>query len=63
MTTLFFLLFCLAVGYVCVWVLVNERRGNADGEWGFIGIRKPTPEPETRQRTDDDTPEPRGWKP
>jgi hypothetical protein len=41
MNTLLFLLFCLAIGYVCVWVLVNERRGNADGDWGFIAMRKP----------------------
>lgn len=47
MNTLLFLLFCLAIGYVCIWVLVNERQGNPDGDWGFIAMRTPKPEPKT----------------
>lgn len=40
MQTLFFLLFCAAVGYVLVWVLMNEQRGNLNGEWGLLAMRK-----------------------
>ena len=39
MDTLAFLLFCLAIGYVVIWVLVSERRGDATGSWGLIAIR------------------------
>ena len=39
MDTLLFLLFCLAIGYVIVWVVMNERRGNKNGEWGIIAMR------------------------
>lgn len=60
MNTLLFLLFCLAVGYVCIWVLVNERQGNADGDWGFIAMRKPKSEGAPRSR--DAAAEPRGGK-
>lgn len=38
MDTLLFLLFCLAIGYVIVWVVMNERRGNKNGEWGIIAM-------------------------
>lgn len=38
MDTLLFLLFCLAIGYVIVWVVINERRGNKNGEWGIIAM-------------------------
>ncbi len=50
MNTLLFLLFCLAIGYVCIWVLVNERRGNPDGDWGVLAMRKP-------KRASDDAPD------
>jgi len=39
MDTLAFLLFCLAIGYVVVWVIVSERRGDRTGSWGLIAIR------------------------
>jgi putative inorganic carbon (hco3(-)) transporter len=45
MDTLFFLLFCLAVGYVCLWVIVNENNGSANGDWGFIAMRTADEEP------------------
>lgn len=67
MNTLLFLLFCLAVGYVCIWVLVNERHGNADGDWGFIAMRTPKPDPgkekEKEQPKHGAAPEHRRWKP
>lgn len=43
MQTLFFLLFCCAVGYVCVWVVVNESKGNKDGEWGLLAMLRTDP--------------------
>lgn len=45
METLAFLIFCLGIGYVIVWNIVNERHNNADGDWGLLGIRKPRPAP------------------
>ena len=45
MDTLLFLLFCLAIGYVIVWVVINERRGNKNGEWGIIAIRATVEDP------------------
>jgi hypothetical protein len=39
MDTLAFLLFCLAIGYVLVWVILSEHRGDATGSWGLIAIR------------------------
>jgi hypothetical protein len=46
MDTLAFLLFCAAIGYVIVWVIVNERRGAAAnddiaGDLGFLAMRRP----------------------
>jgi hypothetical protein len=46
MDTLAFLLFCAAIGYVIVWVIVNERRGAAAdddnaGDRGFLAMRRP----------------------
>jgi hypothetical protein len=35
-----FIFFCVAVGYVIVWFLVNESRGNENGEWGLLTIRQ-----------------------
>jgi hypothetical protein len=43
MDTLAFLLFCLAIGYVLVWVIVSERRGDARGSWGLLAMRDATP--------------------
>ena len=64
MDTLFFLLFCLANGYVCVWVLINERRGNQNGEWGVIAMRVPDAEPgESPTQPNHTHGNPRGWKP
>jgi hypothetical protein len=40
MDSIGFYLFCLSIGYVIVWFLVNERRGNENGEWGFLTIRQ-----------------------
>jgi hypothetical protein len=42
MDTLAFLLFCLAIGYVLVWVIVCERRGDARGSWGLLAMRDAT---------------------
>lgn len=64
MQTLFFLLFCFAVGYVCLWVLVNEHRGSIDGDWGLLAMRKHGgAEPEQGKRQPDPPPPHRGWKP
>jgi hypothetical protein len=62
MDTLFFLLFCLAVGYVCLWVIVNENNGSANGDWGFIAMRtveQPKEEAEPSHRSGPD----HGWRP
>mgnify|MGYP006270053487 CR=1 FL=1 len=40
MDTLAFLLFCLAIGYVLIWVLVSEHRGDSTGSWGLIAMRE-----------------------
>jgi len=64
MDTLFFLLFCVAIGYVCVWVLINEQRGNANGEWGVIAMRvAKADQDEGPARSGDYSAKPRGWKP
>lgn len=48
MDSIGFYFFCLAIGYVIVWFLVNERRGNENGEWGLLAIRQPS-EPTQRE--------------
>ncbi len=63
MDTLLFLLFCLAIGYVIVWVVLNERRGNKNGEWGIIAMRVAPEEP--KRPSDDaevDHHDPRGFR-
>ena len=40
MDTLAFLLFCLAVFYVLVWVMLNERLGEAGRGRGVLAIRR-----------------------
>ena len=53
MDTALFLIFCAGAIYVCFWVVINERKGNLDGEWGLLGIRKPKETPDTNQRSAD----------
>lgn len=63
METLLILLFCLAIGYVCIWVLVNERQGNVNGEWGFIAMRVSSEKSDDSGDRTKAPPSPRGWKP
>ena len=63
METLLILLFCLAIGYVCIWVLVNEKRGNVNGEWGFIAMRTNSPGSEAQAEAPKAEPRRRDWRP
>ena len=63
METLLILLFCLAIGYVCIWVLVNEKRGNVNGEWGFIAMRTPSPTSEAEAEQSKVASARRDWRP
>ena len=50
MESIVFLIFCLAVGYLLYWTVINEKRDPNDGSEGYFAIKpkeesKPTREP------------------
>lgn len=61
MDSIGFYFFCLSVGYVIVWLLVNERRGNENGEWGLLAIRRPS-KPDRPKDEGKNEREPGSWR-
>lgn len=47
METPVFALFCLAVGYLMYWTVMNEKRDPDGGSEGWFAIRPPRPNRET----------------
>lgn len=40
-----FALFCLAVGYLMYWTVINEKRDPNDGRLGWFAIKPTRPDP------------------